>query len=82
MSIITAYNSQKDKINAMGTTCFRAETGVELHDFYSIDLLNGKSEVSNKKRKGKGSRPREQRYELNTLVQNQLWDAPPSASDP
>ena len=81
VSIITAYNSQKDKINAMGTTRFRAETGVELHDFYSIDLLNGKSEVSNKKRKGKGSRAKKQRYELNTLVQNQLWDAPPSASD-
>lgn len=81
VSIITAYNSQKDKINAMGTTRFRAETGVELYDFYSIDLLNGKSEVDNKKRKGKGSRPRKQRYELNTLVQNQLWDAPPSTSD-
>ena len=81
VSIITAYNSQKDRINAMGTTRFEAETGVELHNFYSTDLLNGKSEVNNKKRKGKGSRPRKQRYELNSVVQNQLWDAPPSTSD-
>ncbi len=81
VSIITGYNSQKDKINTMGTTHFRVETGVELHDFYSIDLLNGKSEVSNKKRRGKGSRPRKQRYNLNTVVQNQLWEAPPSTSD-
>jgi Helitron helicase-like domain at N-terminus/PIF1-like helicase len=81
VSIITAYNSQKDRINAMGTTRFEAETRVELHDFYSIDLLNGKNEVSNKKRKRKGSRQRKQRYEINSLVQNQLWNAPPSTSD-
>jgi len=81
VSIITAYNSQKDKINAMGTTRFQAETGVELHDFYSIDLLNGKSEVNSKKRKRKGCRPRKQRHEINALIQNQLWDAPPSTSD-
>ena len=81
VSIITALNAQKDKINAMGTMRFSNETGQELCDFYSIDLLNGKSEARKKKRKGKGSRPRKQRYELNEFVREQLWDAPPSTSD-
>ena len=81
VSIITAFNAQKDKINAMGTMRFSNETGQELCDFYSIYLLNGKSEARKKKRKGKGSRPRKQRYELNEFVRKQLWDAPPSTSD-
>jgi hypothetical protein len=81
VSIITAYNSQKDKINAMGTMRFSRETREELYDFYSIDMLNGKSDAIKKRRKGKGSRPRKRKYVLNDFVQNQLWDAPPCTSD-
>lgn len=80
VSIITAYNSQKDKINKMGTVCFSTNNRVQLHDFYSIDLLNVKKVISSRKKKGKGSRPRRKMHELDAMVQNQLWNAPPSST--
>ena len=54
VSIITAFNTQKDKINAMGTMCFSNKTGQELCDFYSIDLLNGKVKLEKKREREKG----------------------------
>ncbi|KIM40838.1 hypothetical protein M413DRAFT_42070, partial [Hebeloma cylindrosporum] len=81
VSIITAYNSQKDKTNEMGTMRFHTETGAELHEFYSIDLSNGKGDDSRKRKNAKGSRAKKLRHELNDIVQQQLWDAPPSTSD-
>src|ERR1700723_4767675 len=37
VSIITALNAQKDRINELGSVRFAAETGQTLTDFYSID---------------------------------------------
>ena len=37
VSIITAWNSQKDRINELGSTHFAKETNQHLVDFYSID---------------------------------------------
>ena len=37
VSIITAWNSQKDKINELGSAQFAKETNQQLVDFYSID---------------------------------------------
>ena len=39
VSIITALNSQKDRINESGSACFAADTGQTLTDFYSVDTL-------------------------------------------
>jgi hypothetical protein len=37
ISIITALNAQKDKINELGCQRFATETGQTLNDFYSYD---------------------------------------------
>jgi hypothetical protein len=37
VSIITAWNSQKDRINELGSARFAKETNQHLVDFYSID---------------------------------------------
>jgi hypothetical protein len=37
VSIITAWNSQKDRINELGSVRFAKETNQHLIDFYSID---------------------------------------------
>jgi len=39
VSIITALNAQKDRINELGSVWFAAETGQTLTHFYSIDRL-------------------------------------------
>jgi len=39
VSIITALNSQKDRINELGSACFATDTGQILTDFYSVDTL-------------------------------------------
>ena len=37
VSIVTALNVQKDKINQLGSELFSAETGQVLTSFYSVD---------------------------------------------
>src|SRR6202050_5154716 len=37
ISIITAWNSQKDRVNELGSTQFAKETNQQLIDFYSTD---------------------------------------------
>ena len=37
VSVITAHNAQRDKINELGTTQFAAKNNQMLHYFYSID---------------------------------------------
>jgi hypothetical protein len=39
VSVITALNAQKDKINELGSKRFAAETNQMLTSFYSIDRL-------------------------------------------
>ncbi len=55
VSIITAWNAQKDLINELGCKRFADDTGQELTDFYSIDLQTGYDEIgqpTKKLRKG------------------------------
>ena len=40
VSIITARNIHKDKLNMIGSKRFAADTGQELTNFYSVDELN------------------------------------------
>jgi hypothetical protein len=37
--VITAWNSQKDKLNQLGSARFANDTGQQLTDFYSVDTL-------------------------------------------
>lgn len=42
VSIITALNSVKDKINRLGSLRFATETGQKLTHFYSINMVSSK----------------------------------------
>ena len=48
VSIITALNIQKDKINELGSARFAAETGQTLTDFYSIDRFGSPPDAAEK----------------------------------
>ena len=79
VSVITALNSFRDKINDIGCECFVWESGQSLTTFYSIDRM------------GTGTRSRRKKIEIddplrntNTLavgLQNELWDLPPSNTE-
>ena len=56
VSIITALNAQKDRINELGSTRFAAETGQTLTHFYSIDRFGSSPDVAGKRPKGKKSK--------------------------
>jgi len=78
VSIITALNIHKDKINRLGTIRFACETGQSLVDFYSEDVvkLNNRSNTSKPSAPGSVCK-------INTLslsVQKILWEQPHSAT--
>jgi hypothetical protein len=82
VSLITALNAQKDKINEIGCRKFAEETKQELVDFYSQDTL-----VDNAGSRGRRAKTEKNREVVNTTKnlpmhrQRQLWDAFPSSSD-
>src|SRR6266853_3763732 len=57
VSIITALNAQKDRINELGSAQFAAETGQTLTDFYSIDRFGSSPDPAEKWPKGKKFKP-------------------------
>jgi hypothetical protein len=78
VSIITAFNTQKDKINELGTAKFAKEHGQALTTFYSDDSVAGN--VGNSQRKPKDVRKRntvKARVIIPEHCQQQLWDAHP-----
>ncbi|KAH9946847.1 hypothetical protein B0H21DRAFT_778851 [Amylocystis lapponica] len=60
VSIITAYNSYRDRINELGAECFVKETRQQLVTFYSVDRWNTNV--------------------ISVLLQEQLWNLPPSCT--
>src|SRR6267154_3348428 len=46
VSIITALDAQKDRINELGSVRFAAETGQTLTHFYSIDRFDNPPDVT------------------------------------
>ena len=52
VSIITARNIHKDKLNMLGSQHFAADSGQELTHFYSVDQLNSVG-TSNQSKKTK-----------------------------
>jgi hypothetical protein len=53
VSIITALNAQKDRINELGSVRFAAETGQTLTDFYSIDRFGSPPDAVEKQSRGR-----------------------------
>ncbi|KAJ7305395.1 hypothetical protein DFH08DRAFT_651059, partial [Mycena albidolilacea] len=82
VSIITAFNAPKDKINELGSHKFAEETGQVLTSFYSNDTVA--DNAGDSQRKPKNVRGR-QTVKLKTTLppnrQQQLWDAHPSFTE-
>ncbi|KAJ7922067.1 hypothetical protein B0H13DRAFT_1603992 [Mycena leptocephala] len=81
VSVITALNAQKDRINQMGREKFAEETDQELTHFYSEDTL-AENAASNE-RKPKKARNRDvlkPRGTMSAIRQQQLWEADPCST--
>ncbi|KAJ6489134.1 hypothetical protein C8R45DRAFT_1053351 [Mycena sanguinolenta] len=68
VSIITAVNSHKDKINEIGSARYARETGQELEVFYSEDSLGSNNDGNSWRPQGAKKRP------------EMLWHAHPSTT--
>ncbi|KIM72209.1 hypothetical protein PILCRDRAFT_82085 [Piloderma croceum F 1598] len=85
VSIITAFNAQKDRINQLGCERFAAENNQTLTSFYSIDRWKDPEES----RKNKGTdRPKKKLEDpvrkTNVFplhLQNTLWEQPHASSN-
>ncbi|KAJ6603849.1 hypothetical protein B0H10DRAFT_1822099 [Mycena sp. CBHHK59/15] len=79
VSVITGYNSQKDKINALGSIKFAAESKQELTDFYADDVLC-ESPEERRPKSVKKKRAMKVTHEIPDGVRQQLWEAWPSST--
>ena len=87
VSIITARNNQRDRINEEGSRRFAADHGLELAHFYSLDELAGGNNPKGQQRKWKKGRSKGQPGREPTLSgltradQDALWECYPHMSD-
>jgi len=87
VSIITARNNQRDRINEEGSRRFAADHGLELSHFYSLDELAGGNNPKGQQRKWKKGRSKGQPGREPTLSgltradQDALWECYPHMSD-
>src|SRR5215471_20565373 len=83
VSVITALNAHKDKINQLGAERFAAENKQVLRDFYSIDHIGKSPDPAEKKRRGKKKKPagKHKSNEINPWLQNVIWDLPHSSTE-
>ena len=80
ISIITGLNVQKDKINELGSERFAAETGQDLTSFYSVDRFGEEEDPSKEKKRMRKKRTLKN-GDINSGLQNILWNLRHSASD-
>ena len=75
VSIITSWNSYRDKINELGCKRFARENRQVLKSFYSIDKLTAESDPSEltKKIRAKRVNPRRKNNIVNPKLQETLW---------
>jgi hypothetical protein len=82
VSIITARNAQRDKINELGSQRFAAENGQTLQSFYSIDRWKNPDD---KRRRGRPKKPLidpvRKTNVLSPKLQRVLWEQPPASSN-
>jgi hypothetical protein len=83
VSIITARNAQRDKINELGCERFAIENGQTLHSFYSIDRWRNPDT-----KRQRGGRPKKTLIDpvrksnvIAPHLQRILWDQPPASSN-
>jgi hypothetical protein len=83
VSIITALNAQKDRINELGSVRFAAETGQTLTHFYSIDRFGSPPDAAEKRPRGKKSKAfgKHVSNEISPALQKIIWNLPHSATN-
>src|ERR1700683_478597 len=83
VSIITALNAQKDRINELGSVRFAAETGQTLTDFYFIDRFGSPPDTAEKRSRGRKSKASGKHVsnEISHTLQKVIWNLPPSATN-
>src|SRR6267154_144103 len=83
VSIITALNAQKDRINELVSVRFAAETGQTLTHFYSIDRFGNPPDVTEKQSRGRKSKAssKHSSNEISHALQKIIWNLPPSATN-
>lgn len=79
VSVITAHNAHKDKINEIGTKRFAVDTGQVLTEFYSVDRLSART-ASTVKSRGKKTKANVSGG-LSTWLQEVIWNLPHSSTD-
>jgi hypothetical protein len=80
VSIITALNVQKDKINQLGSERFAADTGQTLTSFYSIENFGEETDPS-KEKKSMSKKRTLHNGDIPPNLQNILWNLQHSACD-
>ncbi|KIM78332.1 hypothetical protein PILCRDRAFT_53340, partial [Piloderma croceum F 1598] len=81
VSIITAWNSQKDRINELGSAQFAKESDQQLVDFYSIDKWVIYDDITEPKRKRRKRNNIAYNASIMTLSdQEKLWKLPHHAT--
>ena len=87
VSIITARNNQRDRINEEGSRRFAADHGLRLAHFYSLDKLAGDYDPKTRQRRRKRRRNRANIMQVPTLSgltkadQEALWECCPHMSN-
>ena len=85
VSIITARNTQRDKINELGCERFAAENGRTLHSFYSIDRWKNPDDRRQKNARGRAKKklldPIRKTNVLPPHLQRILWEQPHASSN-
>lgn len=82
VSVITAWNAYRDKINELGCAHFARETGQQLVTFYSDDKWRSDNEGKKKqKRKTTTLDPRRSSNVIQPDIQRVLWDLPHECTD-
>lgn len=79
VSIITALNAYRDKINIIGCDRFAQEHDEEIHTFYSVDKWT--SRKSSKKTRQQPVDPLRVSDNLPPILQERLWELPPANTE-
>jgi hypothetical protein len=80
VSIITAFNAPKDRINQLGSERFAKDTGQTLTHFYSVDRFGEEENPAIEKKRMKKKRTLND-GDINPMLRNVLWNLRHSASD-
>ena len=83
VSIITSWNTYRDKLNEMGCERFADETGQALTHFYSVDRFKSEKGDSAKRRRSYKIKidPKRQSNRIGPRLQHILWTLSPGCSN-